>query len=89
MSDFPQLISLNAASEMTSLSRTMINRLRAEGRFPAAVSLGEKRIAFPREVTTAADSRTVLIEMLQRARAEHGGGRRRRRSGRAPCLRMP
>ena len=28
------------------------------------------RIPFPREVTTAADSRTVLIEMLQRARAE-------------------
>lgn len=27
------------------------------------------RIAFPREVTTAAESRTVLIEMLQRARA--------------------
>jgi prophage regulatory protein len=49
MSEFLQLISLNAASELTSLSRTMINRLRAEGRFPAAVSLGEKRIAFPRE----------------------------------------
>lgn len=28
------------------------------------------RIPFPREVTTAEDSRTVLIEMLQRARAE-------------------
>lgn len=53
MSDFPQLIWLNAASEMTSLSRTMINRLRAEGRFPAAVSLGEKRIAFPREEVAA------------------------------------
>jgi prophage regulatory protein len=31
----------------------MINRLRAEGRFPAAVSLGEKRIAFPREEVAA------------------------------------
>jgi putative heme iron utilization protein len=28
------------------------------------------RIAFPREVTTAAESRTVLIEMLRRARGE-------------------
>ena len=53
MSEIPHLISLNAASEMTSLSRTMINRLRSEGRFPAAVSLGEKRIAFPREEVAA------------------------------------
>ena len=49
MSDFPKLISLNQVCEITSLSRTMINRLRGEGRFPTAVSLGEKRIAFPRE----------------------------------------
>jgi heme iron utilization protein len=28
------------------------------------------RVAFPREVTTAADSRTVLIEMARLARAE-------------------
>ncbi|MBL9066465.1 MAG: AlpA family phage regulatory protein [Sphingopyxis sp.] len=45
----PSLISLNDACRMTSLSRTMINRLRGEGRFPTAVSLGEKRIAFPRD----------------------------------------
>ena len=31
------------------------------------------RIAFPREVTTANDSRAVLIEMLQHARAKAGG----------------
>jgi prophage regulatory protein len=31
---------------MTSLSRTMLNRYRSEGRFPAAVPLGEKRVAF-------------------------------------------
>jgi hypothetical protein len=30
------------------------------------------RIAFPREVTTAGDSRTILIEMLQEARAKAG-----------------
>jgi len=38
-------------------------RLRGNDRMHSA------RIAFPREVRTAADSRTVLIEMLQRARA--------------------
>ncbi|MER9135138.1 AlpA family phage regulatory protein [Mesorhizobium sp. M0830] len=40
------LVSLNRAAEMTSLSRSMLNRYRAEGRFPKAVSLGEKRVAF-------------------------------------------
>jgi putative heme iron utilization protein len=42
--------------------------------FKLRVTEGERRhsvrIAFPREVTTAADSRTVLIEMLRRARGE-------------------
>ena len=37
---------MKSAVEMTSLSRTMLNRYRAEGRFPAAVPLGEKRVAF-------------------------------------------
>ncbi|QYO79074.1 AlpA family transcriptional regulator [Devosia salina] len=31
---------------MTSLSRTAINVARADGRFPAAVPLGDKRIGF-------------------------------------------
>ena len=42
--------------------------------FKLRVTQGDRRhsvrIAFPREVTTAADSRTVLIEMLRRARGE-------------------
>ena len=42
----PQLVSLKKACELTSLSRTMINILRKQGRFPAAVTLGEKRIGF-------------------------------------------
>jgi prophage regulatory protein len=42
------LVSLNDAVRMTSLSRTMLNRYRAEGRFPIAVPLGERRIAFVR-----------------------------------------
>jgi prophage regulatory protein len=32
----------------TSLSRTMLNRYRSEGRFPAAVLLGDRRFAFVR-----------------------------------------
>ncbi len=41
-----RLISIKAAAAMTSLSRSAINAARAEGRFPAAVPLGERRIAF-------------------------------------------
>lgn len=44
-----ELINLNETARVTTMSRTMINRLRSEGRFPAAVALGEKRIAFPRQ----------------------------------------
>lgn len=53
MKQSPQLISLNDACALTSLSRTAINRYRAEGRFPKAVQLTEKRVAFVRsEVET-------------------------------------
>lgn len=44
----PQLISLNDVCRMTSLSRTMVNRYRAEGRFVPAVPLGDRRVAFVR-----------------------------------------
>jgi len=44
----PILISLNDVCKLTSLSRTMINRLRSEGRFPPAADLGERRMAFVR-----------------------------------------
>ena len=37
---------MKRACELTSLSRTMLNRYRAEGRFPAAVPLGDRRVAF-------------------------------------------
>jgi prophage regulatory protein len=46
--DEPMLVSMKRACELTSLSRTMLNRYRAEGRFCAAVPLGDKRIAFVR-----------------------------------------
>ncbi|MER8562813.1 AlpA family phage regulatory protein [Mesorhizobium sp. M0633] len=42
----PTLVSLNDAAKMTSMSRTMVNRYRAERRFPVAVSLGDRRVAF-------------------------------------------
>jgi prophage regulatory protein len=46
--DTPMLLSIKSVTVMTSLSRTAINRYRSEGRFPAAVPLGDKRIAFVR-----------------------------------------
>ncbi len=49
----PVLVSLNEAVRMTSMSRTMINRYRAEGRFPQPVPIGFKRIAFVRAEVTA------------------------------------
>jgi prophage regulatory protein len=44
--DIAILVSLNQAAIMTSMSRSMINTYRAEGRFPAAVDLGSRRVAF-------------------------------------------
>lgn len=44
----PMLISMNDTAKLTSLSRTAINQYRSAGRFPVAVKLGEKRIAFVR-----------------------------------------
>ncbi|MBP1848484.1 prophage regulatory protein [Rhizobium petrolearium] len=49
----PALISLNDACRLTSMSRTMLNRYRAEGRFPVAVELGERRVAFVRAEVAA------------------------------------
>jgi len=46
--NFPVLISLNDACRMTSMSRSMLNRYRGEGRFPVAVELGDRRVAFVR-----------------------------------------
>ncbi|MBU4529723.1 MAG: AlpA family phage regulatory protein [Hoeflea sp.] len=49
----PTLVSLNDACRMTSMSRTMLNRYRAEGRFPIAVELGDRRVAFVRSEVMA------------------------------------
>jgi prophage regulatory protein len=48
VADTPVLISLNDACRLTSLSRTAINRWRDLGKFPKAVPLGDKRVAFVR-----------------------------------------
>ncbi len=40
------LISLTKVCEMTSLSRTAINKFRFRGQFPEAVNMGERRVAF-------------------------------------------
>jgi prophage regulatory protein len=47
--NFPRLMSMGEAVKATSLSRTFLNRLRSEGRFPTAVSLSERRFAFVRQ----------------------------------------
>ncbi|MGU3494234.1 helix-turn-helix transcriptional regulator [Xanthobacteraceae bacterium A53D] len=44
--DNVRIVSIKTAAEMTSLSRPAINVLRANGMFPAAVQLGERRIGF-------------------------------------------
>lgn len=51
--ELPTLISLNDACRLTSLSRTAINRYRAEGRFPQPVPIGFRRIAFIRAEVVA------------------------------------
>jgi len=42
------LISVNDACKLTSMSRTMLNKYRDQGRFPVPVQLGERRLAFVR-----------------------------------------
>lgn len=44
--DTPRLINIREACARTSISRTMLNKLRTAGKFPTAVQLGDKRIAF-------------------------------------------
>jgi prophage regulatory protein len=56
--DEPRLISVKDASRMTGMSRSMISALRADGTFPVAVSLGERKIVFVRsEVQQWIDSK--------------------------------
>lgn len=49
----PILIPMKEVCALTSLSRTMVNRLRSQGRFPDAVELGDRRVAFVRSEVLA------------------------------------
>jgi prophage regulatory protein len=64
MSDAPALVSVNETAKLTTLSRTAIFKLRSQGKFPKAVPLGEKRIAFVR---------SEVNDWLERRIAERGG----------------
>lgn len=56
--NLPRLITMAEVCEITSLSRAMVNKLRAGGRFPLAVPLTEGRIVFVRaEVDKFLDER--------------------------------
>ncbi|QKC93049.1 AlpA family phage regulatory protein [Mesorhizobium sp. NZP2234] len=44
----PRLISIKAVSQLTSMSRTLVKALIADGQFPLPVRLGERRFAFVR-----------------------------------------
>jgi prophage regulatory protein len=66
----PVLMSMNEAVRATSLSRTMLNRYRAEGRFPVAVPLGDRRFAFVRsEVNDWIEDRIARRGATEQARA--------------------
>lgn len=49
----PRLITMTEVCQTTSLSRAMVNKLRAAGRFPLAVSITERRIVFVRSEVEA------------------------------------
>jgi len=49
----PILIPMKEVCALTSLSRTMVNRLRSQGRFPDVVELGDRRVAFVRSEALA------------------------------------
>ncbi len=70
MADVPRFVSLKQVSEITSMSRTMINRLRGEGRFPKAVTLGEKRIAFVRDEVVAWSNARIAERESRRQRPD-------------------
>lgn len=61
----PRLVSMNDACAMTSMSRSMLNKYRAQGRFPVAVPLGDKRVAFVKSEV----NRWIVDRIDQRAAA--------------------
>lgn len=70
----PQLISLNEACRITSLSRTAINMRRAAGTFPQPVPMDGRRIAFVR---------SEVEDWIRDRIAERATGEKLRRRGEA------
>lgn len=60
----PNLLSMTQVCKLTTLSRTIINKRRIAGTFPAAVSIGEKRIAF-----VEAEVRAWILERMNSRKA--------------------
>lgn len=58
------LVSLNDCVRMTSLSRSMLNRLREQARFPSAIPLGERKIGFVKSEVAE-----WIADRINRARA--------------------
>jgi len=56
--NLPRLMSPNEAATATTFSKTMLSLMAASGKFPAAVELSERRIAYVRsEVEAWIDAR--------------------------------
>lgn len=69
MNDNFPLVGLNEVCQMTSLSRTAVNRMRAAGKFPVAVPLGERRVAFVRAEVLAWIESRIAARDAKAARA--------------------
>lgn len=64
----PLLISIRDTCTLTSLSRATVNKMRARGQFPKAVTLAEKRIAFVRaEIVAWVEQRIATRDQGQRS----------------------
>ena len=62
--NLPRLMQMNEVVRAIGLSRAMINKHRVDGNFPAAVPLGERRIAFLRaEIDEWIDARIAARGM--------------------------
>jgi prophage regulatory protein len=68
---------MKQACALTSLSRSMVNRYRSEGRFPAAVPLGDKRIAF---------LKSEVIDWIASRVAARGGNENKPQAGREVAI---
>lgn len=71
-------ISLNDVCQVTSLSRTMINNLRAEGRFPIPTEIGGRLVFLESEVLA-----WLAARMADRPSVDRMAGKVRNKAARA------